>query len=177
MAARHRNAKALPRVAKKLSQLLLRKGLVFFSDQGRFLASANSGASAPGTEHDSAPVTNFPSEAVVIREKLVAPSGMTSSIPISPGPETRFSENVWAGATPAVFSPRASGEKWGRSSPLRCFALVQNQRPRETQPQCSVKLPFTEKVNGTVNRSVNRVFHAPFTFPRQKRPLQTFRPH
>src|SRR5882762_7358694 len=82
----------------------------------------------------------------------------------------RFSENVWAGATPEVFSPRASGEKWGRSSPLRCFALVQNQRPRETQPQCSVKLPFTEKVNGTVNRSVNRVFHAPFTFPRQERP-------
>jgi hypothetical protein len=76
----------------------------------------------------------------------------------------------WAGATPAVFSPRASGEKWGRSSPLRCFVRVQNQRPRETQPQCSVRLPFTEKVNGTVNRSVNRVFHAPFTFPRQKRP-------
>src|SRR5205823_5242417 len=55
-------------------------------------------------------------------------------------------------------------------SPHRCFALVQNQRPRETQPQCSVKLPFTEKVNGRVNRSVNRVFHAPFTFPRQERP-------
>src|SRR5712691_9555565 len=63
-----------------------------------------------------------------------------------------------------------TAKKWGRSSPLRSFALVQNQRPRETQPQCSVKLPFTEKVNGTVNRSVNRIFHAPFTFPRQERP-------
>src|SRR5437660_6176506 len=100
---------------------------------------------------------------------------MASSIPIPPRPETRFSENVWAGATPAVFSPRASGEKWDRSSPLRCFARVQNQRTRETQPQCSLQCPRTEEVNGTVNRNVNRVFHAPFTFPRQKRALNLIR--
>ena len=29
---------------------------------------------------------------------------------------------------PAVFSPRASGEKWGRSSPLRCITRVQTAR-------------------------------------------------
>src|SRR5271166_4272336 len=75
---------------------------------------------------------------------------------------------MWAGATPAVFSPRVSGEKWGRSSPFRCFARVQNQPSRETQPQGSAQLPFTTEVNGTVNRRVNRVFHAPFTFPHCK---------
>src|SRR6266566_9165739 len=96
---------------------------------------------------------------------------MASSIPIPLRLETHFSANVWAGATHDSLWPRNRVQKWGRSSPFRGFALVQNQRPRETQPQCSVKLPFTEKVNGTVNRSVNRVFHAPFTFPRQERPL------
>ncbi len=62
-------------------------------------------------------------------------------------------------------------QKWGRSSPLRSFARVQNQRPSKTQPQCSLQCPFTEEVNGTLNRRVNGVFHAPFTFPRQKRAL------
>ena len=76
-----------------------------------------------------------------------------------------------AGATPAVFSPRVSGEKWGRSSPLRCFARVQNQPSRETQLPCSVQLSFTAEVNGALNRRVNRVFHAPFTFPRQEKLL------
>ena len=77
---------------------------------------------------------------------------------------------LWAGATATV----SVATKWGRSSPLRCFALVQNQRPRETQPQCSVKLLFTEKVNGTVNRSVNRVFHAPFTFSAPEKASKPF---
>src|SRR5437870_5438309 len=90
---------------------------------------------------------------------------MASSIPIPLRPAACFAANVWAGATHDPLWPRNRVQKWGRSSPLRCFALVQNQRPRETQPQCSVKLPFTDKVNGTVNRSVNHVFHAPLTFP------------
>src|SRR5436853_7862211 len=100
---------------------------------------------------------------------------MVSSIPIPLHPAPCFAENVWAGATHDSLWPRNRVQKWGRSSPLRCFALVQNQRPRETQPQCSVSLPFAEEVNGTVNRSVNRVFHAPFTFPRQKGPSNPIR--
>jgi hypothetical protein len=94
---------------------------------------------------------------------------MASSISIPP--KTRFSENVWAGATATVFV----ATKWGRSSPLRCFARVQNQRTREAQPQCSRQFPPTQEVNGTVNRNVNRVFHAPFTFPHQKRRLNLIR--
>ena len=62
-------------------------------------------------------------------------------------------------------------QKWGRSSPFRSLARVQNQHPSKTQPQCSLQCPFTEEVNGTLNRRVNGVFHAPFTFPRQKRAL------
>src|SRR6266513_1837509 len=95
---------------------------------------------------------------------------MVRSIPIPLRLETHFSANVWAGATHDSLWPRNGVQKWGRSSPLRCFVRAHNQRPRETQPQCSVQLSFTEKVNGTVNRGVNRVFHAPFTFPRQERP-------
>jgi len=75
-----------------------------------------------------------------------------------------FAAFVWAGATATV--PVAT--KWGRSSPLWCFVRVQNQRPRETQPQCPLQGPFPEEVNGTVNGRVNRIFHALFTFPRQK---------
>ena len=55
-------------------------------------------------------------------------SGLIAAYPFPPRPETRFSENVWAGATPALFSPRASGEKWGRSRPLRCITRVQTAR-------------------------------------------------
>jgi hypothetical protein len=65
--------------------------------------------------------------------------------------------------------------KVGSLQPTPVFARVQNQRTRETQPQCSLQCPLTEKMNGTVNRNVNRVFHAPFTFPRQKRPLNLIR--
>src|SRR6266480_2137168 len=50
---------------------------------------------------------------------------MLSSTRILLRPAACFPTNVWAGATPAVFSPRASGEKWGRSSPLRCITRVQ----------------------------------------------------
>ena len=55
-------------------------------------------------------------------------SGLIAAYPFPPRPETRFSENVWAGATPALFSPRASGEKWGRSRPLQCITRVQTAR-------------------------------------------------
>jgi len=34
------------------------------------------------------------------------------------------------------------------------------------QPQRFYQLPFTAEVNGTVNRTVICVFHAPVTFPR-----------
>src|SRR6266849_3287295 len=65
----------------------------------------------------------------------------------------------WAGATATV----SVATKWGRSSPVLCFARVQNPSSRHVQPLCSQQLPFTKEVNGTVNRTVNRVFHAPFT--------------
>jgi len=81
--------------------------------------------------------------------KSLSLCGMASSTAIPFARASHFLTNVWAGATPAVFSPRASGEKWGRSSPFRRFACVQNQPSRETQPPCSVQLPFTPEVNGT----------------------------
>jgi len=62
--------------------------------------------------------------------------------------------------------------KVGSSSPFRCFARVQNQPSRETQPPCSVQLPFTAEVKGAVNRTVNHVFHAPFTIPLHKQLLE-----
>src|SRR5713101_7073947 len=40
--------------------------------------------------------------------------------------------------------------------------------PRRAQPLRSQQLPFTRRVNGTVNGMVICVFHAPFTFPSQK---------
>jgi hypothetical protein len=83
---------------------------------------------------------------------------------------TPCASSWWSGATATV----SVATKWGRSRPLRCFAGVQNQRSREAQPQCSVPFPFTADVNGTVNRSVNRVFHAPFTFPRQEKATNPF---
>jgi len=74
----------------------------------------------------------------------------------------------WAGATATV----SVATKWGRSSPVRCFARVQNQPSRHTQPQCSAELPFTVVVNGGVNRRVNRVFHVPFTLSAARRAVR-----
>src|SRR5205807_1018405 len=96
---------------------------------------------------------------------------MVSSIPIPLRLETHFSANVCAGATHDSLCPRNRVQKWGRSSPFGSLARVHNQRPSKTQPQCSLQCPCTEEVNGTLNRRVNGVFHAPFTFPRQKRAL------
>ena len=109
-------------------------------------------------------------EALRHRAAILRPDGVAAR-PRKTRRERIPGSTRWAGATATL----SVAMKWGRSSPLRCFALVQNQRPRETQPQCSVSLPFAEEVNGSVNRSVNRVFHAPFTFPRQKGPLNLIR--
>ncbi len=61
----------------------------------------------------------------------------------------------WAGATATV----SVATKWGRSSPTRCFARVQNPSSRHAQPRVSQQLPFTVGVNGTVSPTVNRVSH------------------
>jgi len=76
------------------------------------------------TEHDSAFVANFASEESVIREKLVALLDGQQH-PYSPSPRDALLEERVGWSDPAVFSPRASGEKWGRSSPLRSFARAQ----------------------------------------------------
>src|SRR6266849_2320466 len=65
----------------------------------------------------------------------------------------------WAGATATV----SVATKWGRSSPVQCFARVQKQLLRHPQLQCSAQLRFVTKVNGRVNHSVNRVVHVSFT--------------
>src|SRR2546429_323245 len=115
-------------------------------------------------------VAGVPPEALRHRAAILRPDGVAAR-PRKTRRERIPGSTRWAGATATL----SVAMKWGRSRPLRCFALVQNQRPRETQPQCSVSLPFAEEVNGSVNRSVNRVFHAPFTFPRQKGPLNLIR--
>jgi hypothetical protein len=74
----------------------------------------------------------------------------------------------WAGATATV----SAATKWGRSSPTRCFAHVQNPSSRHVQPLRPQQLPFTVGVNGAVNPTVNCVFHAPFTLPRRKKRLR-----
>jgi len=74
----------------------------------------------------------------------------------------------WAGATATV----SVATKWGRSSPTQCFARVQNPSSRRVQPLRRQQLPFTMGVNGTVNPTVNRVFHVPFTLPRRKKRLR-----
>ncbi len=68
-------------------------------------------------------------------------------------------DSNWAGATATV----SVATKWGRSSPVRCFARVQNQLLRHPQLQYSAQLRFVRKVNGRVNHSVNRVVHVSFT--------------
>src|SRR6202521_3827242 len=72
---------------------------------------------------------------------------------------TRHGQNTWAGATATV----SVATKWGRSSPVLCFARVENPSSRHMQPQRSYQLPFTAEVNGTVNGRVNGVVHALFT--------------
>jgi hypothetical protein len=68
--------------------------------------------------------------------------------------------------------------KWGRSSPVLCFAHVRKPSSRRVQPQHSHQLPFTAEVNGTVNSRVNGVVHALFTpflwvSSRGERPFRT----
>jgi len=72
------------------------------------------------TEHDSAFVADLPGEAAVLREKLVT-SLDGQQHPNSPSPrDTLLGERVgWS--DPAVFSPRESGEKWGRLQPTPVF--------------------------------------------------------
>jgi hypothetical protein len=116
------------------------------------------------TEHHSAFVADFPGEASVLREKLVT-SLDGQQHPNSPSaPDALLGERVgWS--DPAVFSPRESGEKWGRSSPTRCHseAIL-------TIPSCATSSPSGTcsigKVNARVTHRVICVFHAPVTFPR-----------
>src|SRR5215831_6418863 len=52
------------------------------------------------------------------------------------GPDTQGTAPFlvhWAGATATV----SVATKWGRSSPARCFARVQNRPSRQAQPLCS----------------------------------------
>jgi hypothetical protein len=64
------------------------------------------------------------------------------------------------------------GNEVGRSSPTRCFAHVQNPSSRRVQPLRPQQLPFTVRVNGAVNPTVNSVFHTPFTLPHRKKRLR-----
>jgi hypothetical protein len=72
------------------------------------------------TEHDSAFVANFPGEASVLREKLVAFS-MGSSISIALCLAARFSATVKGGSDPTKLLGGFTAKKWGRSHPIQSF--------------------------------------------------------
>jgi len=95
---------------------------------------------------------------------------MASSIPIPPRPETRLSENVWSGATPALFFATSKWRKVGRSRPLQCITRVQTAR----HAVCNLYVPNICLAPGYFNGDgmVTCVFHAPSPFA-QERP-QTF---
>jgi hypothetical protein len=69
------------------------------------------------TEYDSAFVANFPGEASVLREKLVA-FLMGSSISIPLCRAARFSAPVKGGSDPTKLLGGFTAEKWGRSHPI-----------------------------------------------------------
>jgi hypothetical protein len=74
----------------------------------------------------------------------------------------------WAGATATV----SAATKWGRSSPTRCFAHVQNPSSRHVQPL----RPPTTSVHRGGERSgepdSELRLSAPFTLPRWKKRLR-----
>ena len=77
----------------------------------------------------------------------------------------------WAGATPVVFWPQAFGQKWGRSSPTRCFARVQSDRSFSRKLFSLLPL-LDHPVNARVTRRVICVLHAPVTLPRPEKRLR-----
>src|SRR3974390_1165393 len=68
----------------------------------------------------------------------------------------------WAGATPRVTLATQSGEKWGRSSPLRCFARAQILVAHRATLE--LRRPFVLCwVSNTVSAGMICVFRAPVT--------------
>jgi hypothetical protein len=59
--------------------------------------------------------------------------------------------------------PRFPWQRSGVAPAQFCVMPVSKLNRRHMQPHRSQQLPSTVELNGTVNRRVNRVFHAPFT--------------
>src|SRR6266849_8307256 len=75
--------------------------------------------------------------------------------------------SCWAGATHDSLWPRNRVQKWGRSSPTRCYSAA-----ILTFLSCATSSPLgicsIARVNARVTDRVICVFHAPVTFPRCK---------